>query len=181
MIKFHLIRASQIILTTLLIWLRNTRVGKSHPRTNHEFPEGVIEIFNLGAKCEWMVNAKPRHFYPRERDPLPIVGGLIGPVWPCSENLAPSRSRSPDRPTRRQSQYRLLCRGNPIVKFPSQHLRHVELQQAMFSVSCLNGLRTVLCASRDSSKSCCLQPKYTRLTAFGTVPHQAACFLQELS
>jgi hypothetical protein len=59
--------------------------------------------------------------------------------------------------------------------------RHVELQRAMFSLSCFNGLRTVLCASGDSSHSCSLQPKHTCLTAFGTLPYQAACFLQELS
>jgi hypothetical protein len=39
-ITFCLMNASQIILTTILIWLRKARVGKSHPRTSHEGPEG---------------------------------------------------------------------------------------------------------------------------------------------
>jgi hypothetical protein len=86
--------------------------------------------------------------FPWERDPVPIVGGPIGPVWTCSENLGPSKIRSPDSPARRQSLYRLRYPGNPFVKFPSQHLRHVDLQQAMFGLSCFNRLRAVLCASR---------------------------------
>ena len=45
----------------------------------------------------------PRPFYPRERDPLPIVqeaGRAPGPVWTGAENLAPTGLRSPDRPAR---------------------------------------------------------------------------------
>ena len=47
--------------------------------------------------------------YTRE-DPVPIVqeaGWAQGPVWTGAENLAPTGIRSPDRPARSQSLYRL--------------------------------------------------------------------------
>ena len=53
----------------------------------------------------WVVKAKPRLLYPRERDPVPIVqeaGWAAGPVWTGAENLAPTGIRSPDRPSRKR-------------------------------------------------------------------------------
>ena len=49
------------------------------------------------------------HLTPR-KDPVPILqeaGWASGPVWTGAENLAPTGIRSPDRPARRQSLYRL--------------------------------------------------------------------------
>jgi len=51
------------------------------------------------------------------KDPVPIVqeaGWAPGPVWTDTENLAPTRIRSPDRPARSQSLYRL--------SYPAQHV-----------------------------------------------------------
>ena len=51
----------------------------------------------------------PAALYPRE-DPVPIVheaGWAPGPVWTGAENLAPTGIRSPHRPARSQSLYRL--------------------------------------------------------------------------
>jgi len=59
---------------------------------------------------EWVVNATPRSFYPRERDPVPTVqeaGWAQVPVWTSVENLAPTGIRSPDCPSRRESLYQL--------------------------------------------------------------------------
>ena len=63
-------------------------------------------FFNLGGRCEWVVNVKPRPFYPLEIDPVPIVleaGWAPGPVWTGAENHAPTEVRSADRPARSQS------------------------------------------------------------------------------
>jgi hypothetical protein len=49
------------------------------------------------------------HFTPGKY-PVPIVqeaGWAPGPVWAGVENLAPTGIRSPDRPTRSESLYRL--------------------------------------------------------------------------
>jgi hypothetical protein len=44
------------------------------------------------------------------KDSVPIVQGAEwapGPVWTCAKNLAPTGTRSPERPARSQSLYRL--------------------------------------------------------------------------
>jgi hypothetical protein len=48
------------------------------------------------------------------KDPVPIVhegGWAPGPVWTGAENLAPNGIRSPDRPARSESLYRLSYPG----------------------------------------------------------------------
>jgi hypothetical protein len=52
----------------------------------------------------------PAALYPLGKDPVPIVqetGWAPGPVWTGAENLAPTGIRSPDRPARSESLYRL--------------------------------------------------------------------------
>jgi hypothetical protein len=58
-----------------------------------------------------VVNTTPSPLYPRERTgTLCIeVGWVPRAVWTGTENLAPTRIRSPDRPARSESLYRLNC------------------------------------------------------------------------
>ena len=42
------------------------------------------------------------------------AGWAPGPVWTGAENLAPTGIRSPDRPARSESLYRLSYRGPPF-------------------------------------------------------------------
>ena len=56
---------------------------------------------------------RPGHFTPR-KDPVPIaqeVGWAPGTVWTGAENLSPTEIRSPDRPARSESLYRLSYPG----------------------------------------------------------------------
>jgi len=56
----------------------------------------------------------PAALYPRQRDPVSILqeaGWAPGPVWMGVENLAPTGIRSPDRPDRGESLYRLSYIG----------------------------------------------------------------------
>jgi hypothetical protein len=65
-----------------------------------------------------MVSSTPRPLYSRERDPVPIVqkaGWVPAPVWTAAENLASTGVRSPDRPVRSESLYRLSYRGPPVT------------------------------------------------------------------
>ena len=56
----------------------------------------------------WVVNATPRPIYPRERPGTHCIGGWVSePVCTGVENFAPTDIRSPDRPARSESQYRL--------------------------------------------------------------------------
>jgi hypothetical protein len=57
---------------------------------------------------------RPGRFTPG-KDQVPIVqeaGWTPGPVWTCAKNLAPTGIRSPDRPTRSQSLYRVSYRAH---------------------------------------------------------------------
>ena len=86
--------------------------GTVRPRT-----EGVevqpYSFFILAARWgEWSTPLTGR-FTP-EKDPVPIVqeaGWAPGPVWTGAENLAYTGIRSPDRPTRSESLYRLSYPG----------------------------------------------------------------------
>jgi hypothetical protein len=65
----------------------------------------------------YVVNATPQPLYPRKRDLVPMVHGTWwapGPVWTDVENFDPTGTRSPDRPTRSKSIYRLRYPG-PVV------------------------------------------------------------------
>ena len=59
----------------------------------------------------------PGRFTPM-KDPVLIVqeaGWAPGPVWTGAENLAPTDIRSPDRPDRSESLYRLSYRGRQEI------------------------------------------------------------------
>ena len=54
--------------------------------------------------------SRPGLFLPPGKEPVPIVqeaGWAPASVWTGAENLAPTGIRSPDRPARSQSLYRL--------------------------------------------------------------------------
>ena len=60
----------------------------------------------------------PGRFTPG-KDPVPIVqetGWAPGPVWTGAENLAPTGIRSPYRPARSESLYRLSYPGPFIIR-----------------------------------------------------------------
>jgi hypothetical protein len=82
-------------------------------------------------KC--VVNATPRTFYPRERDPVSIVqeaGWPQGRSGPVRKKLDYAGLRSPDSPYRGESLYRLCSPGPPrfkyVVVFQTESFRHLE-------------------------------------------------------
>jgi hypothetical protein len=81
-----------------------------------------------------VVSATPRPLYHREKDPVPIVqeaGWAPEPVRTCTENLASTRIRSPDRSTRSESLYRLNYRGSKLsnanLSFILHKTRHFKV------------------------------------------------------
>jgi hypothetical protein len=78
----------------------------------------------------WVVNATPRPLYPRESDPVHTVQEArraARPVWKGAENLAPTRIRSPYRPARIESLYRLRYPDphcNKLTKITSFQTKH---------------------------------------------------------
>jgi hypothetical protein len=77
----------------------------------------ALLILNLGARRGGWSAPSPGRFTPG-KDPVTIVqeaGWAPGPVWTCAKNLAPTGIRSPDRPARSQSLYRLSYPGPHLV------------------------------------------------------------------
>jgi len=94
--------------------------GKVHPRRGYEGPEfEYIYSYTLSlTSCcmEWVVKATPQPLYPRERPCIHCIGGWVDPkagLDGCG-NLASTGIRTPDRPARSESLYRLSCPGDSI-------------------------------------------------------------------
>jgi hypothetical protein len=68
----------------------------------------------------WVVNATPRPLYPQERPSTFVqeVGWAPEQVWTGAENLVPTGFRTPDRPARSESLYRL--------SYPGQHIGNLR-------------------------------------------------------
>ena len=80
-------------------------------RTTHTGSRGIALLFlDHASRRGWGVSVTPRQIT-LGKDPVPIVqeaGWAQGPVWTGAENFAPPTGiRSPDRPARSQSLYRL--------------------------------------------------------------------------
>ena len=85
-----------------------------------------------------VINATLRPHYPG-KDPVPIIhsqeaGWAPGTVWTGAENLAPTGVRSPDRPARSESLYRLSYPG-PYVRHKSTKVIGANRQRHMSAVS----------------------------------------------
>jgi hypothetical protein len=70
------------------------------------------------------------------KDPVSIVqkaGWVQGPVWTGAENLAPTGIRSPDRPARSQSLYRLRYPAQLTVEgeYIEQHRIYLQNDSTM--------------------------------------------------
>jgi len=80
-------------------------------RTAHRGSKGIVLLFLVhGTRRRWGVSVTLRPPFTPGKDPEPIVqeaGWTSGPVWTAAKNLASTGIRSPDRPARSQSLYRL--------------------------------------------------------------------------
>ena len=83
--------------------------------TTHRENKGTALLFlDHGTRRGWGVSVTHRPLFTSGKDPVPIVqeaGWAPGPVWTGVENLAPTGIRSPERPARSQSLYRLRYPG----------------------------------------------------------------------
>jgi hypothetical protein len=79
--------------------------------TAHRGSRDIALLFHdHGTRRGWGVSFKPCPSFTPGKGPVPIVqeiGLAPGPAWTAAENLASTGIRSPDRPARSQSLYRL--------------------------------------------------------------------------
>ena len=88
-------------------------IDKDRPTTGHGGPEGstlslTSTLYGVGGQHHAMAAL------PLGKNPVPIIqeaGCAPGLVWTGAENLAPTVIRSPDRPVRSESLYRLSYHG----------------------------------------------------------------------
>ena len=81
---------------------------------------------------------RPGRFTPG-KDPVPIVqeaGWAPGPVWTGTENLAPTLIRSPDRPARNESLYRLSYPGRSGIRRAKRKADHILPSTAKLENAC---------------------------------------------
>jgi hypothetical protein len=96
----------------MLQWLYES-IRWISPVTGLNWPRGWIEVAlpfrDLGARRGWVVSTTPLPLYPRERPDTHCTGGWVGPRagLDVCEKSHPTGIRSPGRPVRSQSLYRL--------------------------------------------------------------------------
>jgi hypothetical protein len=114
-----------------------------------------------------VVNSTPRPLYPREGDPAPIVeeaGWAPRTVWTAAENLAPTGIRSPDRPARSESLYRLRYPGPLMFSYSDFYICDVNYPAIVLGV--LYKIRKAVCGDHVCLSVC---DKYRRLNGLSDV------------
>ena len=83
-------------------------------RTAHRGSRGItLPFHDHDTRSWWGASVTPRPLFTPGKDPVPVqeAGWAPGLAWAGAENLAPTGIRSPDRPARSESLYRLSYRG----------------------------------------------------------------------
>ena len=104
-----------------------SKIGEVRPETGHESPEGEWRYSSTLSSTSALGGVGGQRYAPAslppspppERGRVPIVqeaGCVPGSVWMVAENLAVTGIRSPDRPMRSLSLYRLLYPGLHKIK-----------------------------------------------------------------
>ena len=85
-------------------------MSRYSPVVAQKFGKAIALLFqDRGTRRRWVVSSTPRPYFTSGKDPVPIpqeAGWAPGPVWMGGKSR-PTGIRSPDRPTRSRSLYRL--------------------------------------------------------------------------
>jgi hypothetical protein len=121
----------------------------------------------------------PRPVYTQEGYPLPVVQAAqwaSGPVWTCTENLAPAGVGTSDRPARSASIYQLRCPGRLLTH--KHECYCVRLKDTRFIIR--SGVRSQtgqygICSVKVALRQGLL--RVLRFSLVGTVPPRYQSFL----
>ena len=126
-------------------------------RTAHRGSRRIALVFlDNGTRRRWRVNVTPRPLFIPGKDPVSIAqeaGWAPGSVWTGTENFAPRGIRSPDRPARSQSLYRLSYPARSC-EFGLQYFVH-GLMKVFFTLAEICRLLQLLKNIRCVWKSIC--------------------------
>jgi hypothetical protein len=87
----------------------------------HKGGTGIALLFvDLGARTGWVVSTTARQLYPRKKPGTHCTGGWVGPRAGL-DVCPPIGIRSPDRPVRSQSLYRLSYPSPLLILFFKLH------------------------------------------------------------
>ena len=104
-------------------------------RTVHTGSRGIgLPFHDHGTRRGWGVSVTPRPLFTPGKDPVPIAqeaGWAPGPVLRGAENLVPHKIRSPDRPARNQSLYRLSYRAYIPIRMLKIKLSNYEHEKPL--------------------------------------------------
>ena len=93
-------------------------------RTAHRGSRGIALLFlDHGTRRGWGVSVTLRPLFTPGKDTVPIVeeaGWAPRPIWTGAKILVPTGIRSPDRPARSQSLYRLRYPAHTIVPYKTE-------------------------------------------------------------
>jgi hypothetical protein len=98
---------------TYITLYKVSKFAPNRPTAQSRSRGTVLLFLNLGARTGGLSAPRPGRFTPG-KDTLPLVqeaGWTPGPVWTDAKNLALTGIRSPDRPARSKSPYRLSYRA----------------------------------------------------------------------
>ena len=116
--------------------------GSVETVTAHRGSTGIaLPFHDHGTRRGWCVSVTPRPLFTPGKDPVPIVQESVwtpGPVWRGEENLAPTAIRSPDRPARSHSLYRLRYPEVQMWKTKiTQSTRNLNRQKWLLRMHCM--------------------------------------------
>ena len=120
--------------------------------------------------CGWSAPSSGR-FTPGKH-PAPIVqeaGWASGPAWTGTENLAPTGSRSPERPARSESLHRLSYAGRRIIHITPLCYVNLYLFEPIIFIARRNYIRY--------NSTIFLESSYPRVTIFFLQNYHTNCGL----
>jgi len=97
----------------------NTNTGKRHPITHRERHRKGVDVYLYFFFHYGVVKPTPRQLNPgkESRYPLYTRPGGPGTIWTCTENIASTHIRTPNRPAYSQELFRLHNSGPPKYKY----------------------------------------------------------------
>ena len=106
--------------------IKKLKWSRYRPGVAQRVGRSIALLFHdRGTRRGWVVSSTPQPHFTTGKDPVPILqeaGWAPGSVWTGADNLVPTGIRSPDRPARSQSLYRLSYPAHGTIRMIRQKI-----------------------------------------------------------